>query len=240
MTLLEAHVRAIPGRIAGTSLEIGAGEMVGLIGPNGSGKTSLLRVLAGIEPGDVSVDGERLDSIPVQRRPSALTFMPASRDLSWPIPAAGLIALGLARDDPARVSEMVNLFALGAIAQRPADQLSTGERTRLLLARALAPEPRLVLLDEPFTNLDPYWVLRLADILASAASLGSAVLASLHDLALVERFDRLVMMDHGQIVLDGAPKAVLESEQLGEVFAVERADSGGWRLRRKGDPRSSP
>ncbi len=88
-SLLKASIAAIPGRLLPTDISIASGEMVALIGPNGGGKTTLLRALAGIEPnaGTVSLSGEPVTSLPIARRARALTFMPASRDLAWPIAA---------------------------------------------------------------------------------------------------------------------------------------------------------
>src|SRR5690606_585060 len=149
-----------------TDLEVGGGELVALVGPNGGGKTSLLRALARIEGagGSVRVDGEDVDMAPAARRRSLLSFLPASRDLGWEISARDLISLGLERPDQERVDALLSMMELEQLADRPANQLSTGERARVLAARALASRPRLLLLDEPLSNLDPYWVLRFVEL----------------------------------------------------------------------------
>lgn len=238
--VLDAVGIALAGRLAPTDLTVGSGEMVALIGPNGGGKTSLLRVLAGIEgnSGAVSIEGEPVASLPIPRRARALTFLPASRDLIWPVAARDLIALGLPAFDPARVEAMIALFELEGLATRPVDRLSTGERTRVLLARALAPAPRLLLLDEPLSNLDPYWALRTLEILRTAVSDGAAALVALHDIDRLPAFDRALLMDHGSIVADRPPAELLESEELGAAFGIERRGDG-WKIRRSEDPRSS-
>jgi iron complex transport system ATP-binding protein len=221
-------------------------EMIAVIGPNGAGKTSLLRALAGIElqSGHVAVFGEDVAAAPPARRIRLLSFLPATRALVWPISVRDVIALGLPSADPDRVEELVELLELQAFADRPVNQLSTGERSRVVLARALAARPRLLLLDEPLANLDPYWVLRVLEILGDAiAQEQCAVLASLHDLAQAAAFSRVLLIDSGRLVADAAPKDMMESEELARAFRIER-EGTGWRVRTgvslAADPRSSP
>lgn len=236
--LLDAGI-AVPGRLQPTRLVAQPGERVAVIGPNGSGKTSLLRALAGIETGTVVVAGERIEKLPPARRRRLFSFLPASRDVAWSIPVRDVIALGLDEPDPARVSLLIEALDLHAYADRPIDRLSTGERARALLARALAPEPKLLLLDEPLSNLDPAWALRIADVLDRAAARGAALLVSLHDLSLVGRFDRVLLMESGALRFDGTPNALKRSDLLRDVFGIE-ADGAGWKLRPREDRRSSP
>lgn len=231
-SLLEARSVAIDGRLEPTNLVCGPGEMVALMGPNGAGKTSLLRAIAGIEldRGDVLIDGEPVADAPPPRRMNLLSFLPATRSVIWPIKARDVIALGLPSPDRERVDELVQLLELTPLADRPVNHLSTGERSRVLLARALAARPRLLLLDEPLSNLDLYWVLRTLQILRiEAQKSGCAVLASVHDLGQVEQFDRVLLVDGGRIIADGAPEAILRSPELAHAFRIEKAGAG-WRI----------
>ncbi len=240
MTSLQAHQAGIPGRLQPTDLSVEGGELVALVGPNGGGKTSLLRALARIEnaSGEVSVGGEDVDQAPIARRRLLLSFLPASRDVTWPIAARDVIALGLDQPDAARIEELVDLLELGPLADRPINRLSTGERTRVLTARALAAKPKVLLLDEPLSNLDPYWVLRFLEIFRGAASLGQAVLVALHDLGQLRHFGRALLIADGKVQMDETPASLMASERFEEVFRV-RSANGGWEIRRPEDLQSS-
>ena len=229
--LLEARGLAISGRLQPTGLKLAPG-MTAVIGPNGAGKTSLLRALAGIEleTGDVLIAGEELTHALPPRRMRLLSFLPATRALVWPISARDVIALGLPSPDSARVDELLKQLELDALADRPVDHLSTGERSRVLLARALAARPRLLLLDEPLSNLDPFWVLRTLQILNSEArQCGCAVLASLHDLNQIGAFERVLLVDGGKVVADGSPIEVLDSPELARAFRIEK-EGRSWKI----------
>jgi len=231
--LLEARDIALSGRLDRTDLQCAGGEMIAVIGPNGAGKTSLLRALAGIEleQGRVTIAGEDVADAQPARRMRLLSFLPATRFLVWPISARDVIALGLPVPEPQRVEELIELLELQSLADRPVNLLSTGERSRVLLARALAARPRLLLLDEPLSNLDPYWVLTTLAILRDTASSGEcAVLASLHNLEQVSAFDRVLLVEGGQIMADRGPEEMLAGDELAHAFRVERSP-GGWKIR---------
>ena len=232
--LLDARGLAIPGRLQPTDLKLASG-MTAVIGPNGAGKTSLLRALAGIEvgSGDVLIAGEELAQAPPPRRMRLLSFLPATRSMVWPISARDVIVLGLPSPDPARVDGLLKQLELEPLADRPVHHLSTGERSRVLLARALAARPRLLLLDEPLSNLDPYWVLRTLQILNSEARHnGCAILSSLHDLNQIGAFERVLLVHGGLIVADGSPTEVMDSRELIRAFRIEK-DGRTWRISEK-------
>ncbi|MBA3510843.1 ABC transporter ATP-binding protein [Sphingomonas sp.] len=226
MSLLVATGLRIPRRLDETSVTIEAGTLACLIGPNGSGKTSLLHAIAGIgSPGGrVRIDDIDPFRLGPPGRQRLLTYLPASRDVKWPLVARDLIRLG-GEDDIEQVLADLDLEPLG---DRRVDQLSTGERARVLLARALAPRPKLLLLDEPVANLDPLWQVKLMERLRTLTRQpGRAVLMASHDLDLAGRFaDRLIVMDKTRAVADGGPE-ILEGPHIPAVFGVEKR-SGAW------------
>jgi iron complex transport system ATP-binding protein len=225
MSRLTANSLSLNGRLMETSLTLEAGTLTCLIGPNGSGKTSLLHAIAGIgsPQGEVRIDGIDPWRASPAERPRLLAFLPASRDIKWPVTAADLIRLGGETD----IGPILAELELEPFAGRRVDQLSTGERARVLIARALAPRPEVLLLDEPVANLDPLWQIRVMGGLRGLARNGQSVLMAAHDLDLAGRYaDRLLVMNEGRIVDDGDAD-LLDSATVAEVFGVERR-GGAW------------
>jgi iron complex transport system ATP-binding protein len=226
--LLEAVAVALEGRLLASDLQMHSPELICLIGPNGSGKTSLLHALAriGRPSGEVRIEGLRPEDLSPGGRRRLLSYLPASRDVAWPLAALDLVRLGAGEAEADRAMAALDLVPF---ARRRVVSLSSGERSRVLIARALAPKPRLVLLDEPVANLDPLWQLRLMEILREAvAGQGQGVVVAMHDLDLAARYaDRLVLMEKGAIAAQGEPQAMLDSERLGEVFGIERVEGIG-------------
>ncbi|HVV79705.1 MAG TPA: ATP-binding cassette domain-containing protein [Pseudolabrys sp.] len=184
----------------GISLTIGPGPPTVLIGPNGSGKTTLLRVLMGLLPpssGRVSWGGR--DNAPPQRR--AIVFQ---RPVMLRRSAGANVAYALGRNDPARVRELLSLVGLSALENRPARRLSGGEQQRLALARALARDPELLLLDEPAASLDPAATKAIEDVIRTVAAAGVKVVMSTHDLGEAKRLaGDIVLLHRGRIAESG-------------------------------------
>ncbi len=237
MNALDAMGASLPGRLAPTDLALAPGTLTALVGPNGAGKTSLLHALAGVgagvgagQPGgEVRINGRRLAEIGPRTRPYWLGYVPASRELSWPLTVRALVTLTAPGAPADSVDAILEDLALTPLASRRVDRLSTGERSRVLIARALLPHPIVLLLDEPFANLDPLWQLRLADCLRAHAAAGTAILFSAHDLDLAARLaTRMIVIDRGVCVADGEPTVLENDGTIARVFGVRRG-SGGWR-----------
>ena len=213
---------ARPPMLTATSLTLAPG-VTALVGPNGSGKTTLLCALAGLSagPGTVRLDGRVL-------APANYAWLPADRAAAWPITAFDTVALGLSRADPAAVEAALARTATLSFAHRSLTKLSTGERARVLLARALVARPRLLLLDEPTANLDPAHALGVLELLREEVAAGAIVLVALHDLTMAARFaDTLLLLHAGRLVAHGPPAEVLTPANLAAVFGI-RAGADGW------------
>ena len=238
MSVLEA--RSVSFRYGGTqllrgiSLNVGAGEVVGLIGPNGAGKTTLLKLMACLlrpESGQISLDRQQLETISEAARARLLAFLPQGAPAHWPLTVERLVELGriphrawwqgLSTDDQTSVHEAMVRMDVARLRGRVVTTLSGGERARVLLARVFATQPQVILVDEPVAPLDPFHQLQVMRALREHAAEGGSVLVVLHDLNLAARFcDRLLLLDRGTIVCQGAPRQVLEKPALAAAYAV--------------------
>lgn len=221
MTLLELHAvcKSYPDgwTLADASFSIEEGEILCLLGPSGCGKTTLLRLIAGLEmldSGRVLVNGEDVTQMPPHLRGIGLMFQEYAlfphKDVFGNV-AFGLRMQGLSREPvAARVAEVLELVGLAGFERRDVNQLSGGERQRIALARSLAPQPRLLMLDEPLGALDRALRERLMDELPGILRLaGVTVIYVTHDQE--EAFaiaGRVVLMRAGQVVQVGTPEEV--------------------------------
>ncbi len=218
----------------GLSLAVQEGEFVGLIGPNGAGKSTLLRAALGLIPstGKIAIAGKDAAAMPAKERARHLAYLPQEREIGWPVSVEMLVSLGRAPHRPAfagldaadtaKIEEAMRRMEVDAFRNRPATDLSGGEKARVLIARALAQDAPLLLADEPTAGLDPSHQITLMRLFSELASEGRGVVASLHDLGLAARWcTRLVLIDKGRIVADGPPREVLTAALLREVYGVE-------------------
>jgi branched-chain amino acid transport system ATP-binding protein len=204
------------------SLEVDAGDIVGLIGPNGAGKTTTFNALSGVQTcgGRVHLDGVDVSSAPVHRRARMglnRTFqrlevfgsMSAFENVRTAA-EIGAISRGRSmRHAPVLARQLLARLGLEAIADRRADALPTGQARLVELARALATEPKIVLLDEPASGLDEVETERLAEVLTSLAADGMAVLLVEHDMDLVMQLcSRIYVLDFGSVIATGTPDEV--------------------------------
>lgn len=211
----------------GITQTIAAGAPTLLIGPNGAGKTTLLRVLMGLVAPDAGsvVWGSRGDASQVRRaivfqRPVMLRRS-AAANIAYALGAAGVPR---ARHEE-RIAELMTLVGLGSLAARPARKLSGGEQQRLALARALARDPSVLLLDEPTASLDPAATKSIEDIVRAVAQRGVKVVMSTHDLGQARRLGGDVMLMHRGRVIEQGPAAEFftqpKTEQARQFIAGE-------------------
>ncbi len=236
----------------GVDFSLARGEMLGLIGPNGAGKSTLLRLLAGLLPhfdGALNLDGQPLAALPVEARARRIAYLAQNGPVHWPLPVERLVALGRlphlppwrrgGEHDHEVIERVLRDTDLLPLRHRTFDTLSGGERARVLLARALASEPEILLADEPVAALDPAHQLEVMERLRRHCGDGGAVAVVLHDLPLAAHYcDRLQLLHRGRCVADAPPQEVLQGENLSRVYGLrfnENATEGlalPWRLLR--------
>jgi cobalamin transport system ATP-binding protein len=216
------------------SFTASAGELVGLVGPNGAGKSTLVRMMAGLAaPSAGAVRLAGLDPAAAPRRQVArvAALVPQEPRVAWPFtvreavmmgraPRQGLLAVS-SRQDERAVDGALEACDLAHVAGRRLDELSGGERRRVFFARALAQEPRVLLLDEPTAFLDIAHQMAAMRIAERTARAGVCVVAVLHDLNLAAAScSRIAVLSRGRLVAEGSPDAVLTAEQVEEVWGV--------------------
>lgn len=224
-----------PDVLAACDLRLDPGEVLGVIGPNGAGKSTLIRVLTRrLSPrsGRLTVDGRPLGRFGRLDLARALAVVPQVPELPAGYSVRDLVAMGRTphlgllrpeRDEDRRAIERaLRVTDTGALAHREATRLSGGERQRVVLARALAQEPRYLLLDEPTNHLDLRYQVEMLAYTRQEVDRGLGALVVLHDLNLAARFcDRLAVLERGRVVAEGAPEAVLSAELVSRVYGTE-------------------
>lgn len=227
---------ALGGRTVLHEIDVEArpAEVTAIIGPNGAGKSTLLRALSGLlRPTD---GGILLDNLPLAHWPRpdlarALAYVPQDRTVHWPLTVRNVVALGRlpfhatgagpTPDDAKAIDTALADMDVATLQDRPVSEVSGGELARVLIARALAQRPAVLIADEPAAGLDPAHQLALFAHFRRIAAQGCSVVVALHDLSLAARFcHKVVLLRAGSVIAAGEPEKVLTSEHLRDAYGV--------------------
>jgi iron complex transport system ATP-binding protein len=213
------------------TLSVAAGEWIALIGPNGAGKTSALRAMCRLVEfgGDVVLDGRSVRDLSRRELARVIAFVPQAPVIPFELTVAEYVLLGRtpyvsylgdeSRIDRRIAQRALDRLELGSFAERALGSLSGGELQRVVLARALAQEAPILLLDEPTTALDLGRQQQVLEIVDSLRGDGLTVVCTLHDLTLAGQYaDRLLLLDHGAVVAEGSPEDVLSVSNLESYY----------------------
>ena len=229
--------------VLGISGEFPKGRVTAVIGPNGAGKSTLLQLLAGLitpDSGTVMLDGVEMKNLTPNEKARRIGYLPQTGSGIWNVTARELVALGRIPHrsrfagpnavDEAAVRNALEATDTARLADRPLDQMSGGERARVLLARVFAGEPEWLLADEPLANLDPRHQQRMMRLMLETAARGCGVITVLHDLNAAATADNVLMLSEGRVVAAGPTETVFTAEALGETygmsFSLQKSASG--------------
>jgi ABC-type cobalamin/Fe3+-siderophores transport system ATPase subunit len=219
--------------LRGADLDLRPGDALALVGPNAAGKSTLLRALAGLLApvrGEVLLEGRPLPAWSRSAVARRVALVAAEDEAPDRLTVEDRVALGryphrgplapFTEDDRAAVSRALCLTEIEHLSRRSLGTLSAGERQLALLARGLAQDPVVLLLDEPASHLDVRHQLHLFRVLDEVRARGVAVLAVIHDLQRAAWATRMALLHEGRIAAQGSPSEVLESEALGAAFGI--------------------
>jgi len=219
-------------------LAVDAGEVVGLLGPNGAGKTTSFYMIVGLvraDAGEITIEGQRVERLPIHRRSRlGLSYLPQEasifRKLTVEENIRAVLELQYGPDGKPLKSKLIDellnglLHDLGIdkLRDSPAPALSGGERRRVEIARALATQPRFILLDEPFAGVDPIAVIEIQRIISFLKSRGIGVLITDHNVReTLGICDRAYIISEGRVLAEGTPVEIVENADVRKVYLGE-------------------
>ncbi len=216
------------------NLTVNLGEMVSIVGPNGSGKSTLLKCINRIlkpKNGTVLIDNQCTSKINIKEMSKLMGYVPQSSTSTFSFTVFDIVLMGrrpyinwsLSQRDNEIVAKILDFLGIGDLAMRHFNELSGGEQQKVVIARALAQQPQLLLLDEPTSSLDIKHQLEILCILGGLAqSKHCSVIVAMHDLNLASRFsDRMLMLKRGRIFAVGTPESVLTEENIEAVYGIK-------------------
>ena len=220
------------------SLAVDTDEILGVVGPNGAGKSTLLQTLNRIltpDASSIAVDGAPLESLSRDALAKTMGYVPQHDQDGFPATVFDTVLMGRKpyidwsprSEDIDRVRSIIDRLGLAELAMRDVQSLSGGQRQKVLIGRALAQDPEVLLLDEPTSDLDLYHQLDVLDVIREHVADGIAAVMAIHDLNMAARYsDKLVMLKDGQVYASGGPEILTEAnlEAVYEVEATVRTD----------------
>ncbi len=219
-------------------LAVNSGEVVGLLGPNGAGKTTSFYMIVGLvraDAGEISIDGQRVERLPIHKRSRlGLSYLPQEASIFRKLTVEENIravlelqhgpegrALPTATIDKL-LGDLLNALSIEKLRDSPAPALSGGERRRVEIARALATQPRFILLDEPFAGVDPIAVLEIQRIIGFLKARGIGVLITDHNVReTLGICDRAYIISEGRVLAEGTPTEIVENADVRKVYLGE-------------------
>lgn len=217
------------------SINSSSGEFIGIIGPNGAGKSTLIKIIDGIlkvEEGEVIIDGREISSITRRELAKTIAYLPQESKFAFDYTVKEVVMMGrfpylkgvwtYAATDYSIVHEMMNLMEIDRFQARQFNALSGGEKQRVLIASALAQQPKIILLDEPTNALDLHHQIAIYQIFKKLQQdQNLTIIVVTHDINLAAQFcDRMIMIGNGRVISDGRPEKVLQFQLLQDTFGV--------------------
>ena len=216
------------------NLNVDLGEVVSIVGPNGSGKSTLLKCINRIlktKHNTILIDGKDTSKINLKELSKMMGYVPQTSTSTFPFTVFDVVLMGrrpyihwsLSERDNEIAAEMLDYLGIGKLAMRHFNELSGGEQQKVIIARALAQQPKILLLDEPTSSLDIRHQLEILCILRGLAEgKDRSVIVSMHDLNLASRFsDRMLMLKQGGIFAAGTPESVLTEENIEAIYGIK-------------------
>lgn len=217
------------------SFEVESGEILGILGPNGSGKTTLLNVLNGVlkkKNGDIFIKNKKIEDYSRKELAKIMAILPQDMSPSFDFTVYEIVSMGryphlglldsFSEKDEKMIENAMEITDVLKFKNKSIREISGGERQRVFIARAIAQEPEIILLDEPTSNLDLKYQIEILDIIEKMRKEGKTIIISMHDVNLAIKYcSRLALLSSGKIYAIGKPDEIIDEKSISEVYGIE-------------------